>query len=174
MTANLDVESCLTFMRSLPTVSQRLPTRQDSIGQQSISFTDTDGLHAIGPESSARTSSANSKSAYKGLIFAPSNRTRIFLATMYLRDNLRDKAKLDESKFKFNLSKESKSIIDLAADMVVAIPALTGATGGALCSLIEKLIKVSREFEAVNDRTTGGGRDSHNSTIGYGGGSGRH
>ncbi|KAF9901453.1 hypothetical protein EC991_006102 [Linnemannia zychae] len=41
--------------------------------------------------------------------------------------------------------------------MVVVIPALTGATGGALCSLMEKLIKVSREFEATNDRTTGGG-----------------
>ncbi|KAG0220091.1 hypothetical protein BGX33_008448 [Mortierella sp. NVP41] len=106
------------------------------------------------PSTSAATT------AYRELIFSDRmrqpTRVKIFLATMFLRGRLRQKANLNNPKYSFKLSREGQHIKDLAADLAAAMPMFTGVTGISLFAMYYTLINVSRVFNHIAERWTGG------------------
>ncbi|KAI9236009.1 MAG: hypothetical protein BYD32DRAFT_437851 [Podila humilis] len=67
---------------------------------------------------------------------------------MFLRDRLPEKAHLRDPSFRFNLSKDSASIKELATELGSAEPLLLGVTATALFSVYERIVKERRSLDA--------------------------
>ncbi|KAF9079516.1 hypothetical protein BGX23_003863 [Mortierella sp. AD031] len=79
---------------------------------------------------------------------ACTNCDAIFRAVMFLRDRLPEKAHLRDPSFRFNLSKDSASFKELAAELGSAEPLLVGVTATALFSVFERIVKERRSLDA--------------------------
>ncbi|KAF9941238.1 hypothetical protein BGZ65_004386 [Modicella reniformis] len=99
------------------------------------------------PEAESAAPSTRSRS-YGGVQFNPNNRSRIFRATLFLRDTLRDKAQPDNDNVKFSMARDGSDFRGLAEDLALAQPALRGITGPALHSVYKNLVSVRRQLDA--------------------------
>ncbi|KAG0273434.1 hypothetical protein BGZ96_004852 [Linnemannia gamsii] len=66
---------------------------------------------------------------------------------MFLRDRLPEKAHLRDPTFRFNLSKDSASVKELATELGSAEPLLLGVTATALFSVYERIVKERRSLD---------------------------
>ncbi|KAI8349608.1 hypothetical protein B0O80DRAFT_459923 [Mortierella sp. GBAus27b] len=101
--------------------------------------------------------SSRSRSQYRRLQFngRNTNMTRIFLAVQFLEKNLRSRARPEDTKFRFKMTKEAGSFRALARDLELEEPRLKGVTGYALHSVYERMVEKRRELEAFLSTATG-------------------
>ncbi|KAF9902266.1 hypothetical protein EC991_005086 [Linnemannia zychae] len=79
---------------------------------------------------------------------ACTNSDAIFRAVMFLRDRLPEKAHLRDPNYRFNLTKDSASLKELATELGSAEPLLVGVTATALFSVFERIVKERRSLDA--------------------------
>ncbi|KAF9124197.1 hypothetical protein BG015_005142 [Linnemannia schmuckeri] len=72
----------------------------------------------------------------------------IFRAVMFLRDRLPEKAHLRDPNYRFNLSKDSAAVKELATELGSAEPLLLGVTATALYSVYERIVRERRSLDA--------------------------
>ncbi|KAF9930334.1 hypothetical protein FBU30_000607 [Linnemannia zychae] len=98
-----------------------------------------------------------SKKKFRGLQFNDNhtNHERIFIAVLYLRDHLRERARPEDINHKFYLSRDGADFRALAEQLEQAQPALRGVTGGALFSLYSNVIEKAKELDTFLKTATG-------------------
>ncbi|KAF9198232.1 hypothetical protein BGZ49_001015 [Haplosporangium sp. Z 27] len=70
-----------------------------------------------------------------------SNRDHLFRAAVFLRDNIRARAKLDDDNYRFSIAREGKDFRKLAEDLTSIYPTLKGVTGPALHTFYTKIVE---------------------------------
>ncbi|KAF9400943.1 hypothetical protein BGZ76_007633, partial [Entomortierella beljakovae] len=78
-----------------------------------------------------------------------------FVAAVFLKDNIPNKARLHDQNFKFNISRDSKGMKELAAELVQAEPALRGCQPGSLFSFYNGLVTKKRDYDVFLSNATG-------------------
>jgi hypothetical protein len=99
----------------------------------------------------------DTKAPFRGLQFGPTNRENVFLAVLFLRNNLREIAKPEDDNFQFGLGKEGQGFRQLASLLSMAEPTLKRVTPGPLHNLYERVLKERRDLTNFLTRETGGG-----------------
>lgn len=97
------------------------------------------------------------KAPFRGLQLGPTNRENVFLAVLFLRNNLREIAKPEDDDFHFGLGKEGQGFRQLAVLLSKAEPTLKRVTPGPLHSLYERVLKERRDLTNFLTREPGGG-----------------
>ncbi|KAG0277942.1 hypothetical protein BGZ96_002643, partial [Linnemannia gamsii] len=98
----------------------------------------------------------DTKAPFRGLQFGPTNRENVFLAVLFLRNNLREIAKPEDDSFQFGLGKEGQGFRQLASLLSMAEPTLKRVTPGPLHNLYEQiaeeLVAIADEIAARDNR----------------------
>ncbi|KAF9945705.1 hypothetical protein BGZ65_010460, partial [Modicella reniformis] len=107
-------------------------------------------------EDHAATSSTSKYSPYQDIQFVPENTARIFRAILFLKNNLRNMARLENEDFKLDMSRYGRPFKTLALELAQQQPSLAGITGSALHSLYTDIIHRRRELNDVISTTSEG------------------
>ena len=83
------------------------------------------------------------------------NCENIFKAVLFLRNNLRERAHLQDDNYHFGLSKEGPGFKELATDLAKAESTLRGVTAGALHSLYERIVQDRKKLDDFIATSTG-------------------
>ncbi|KAF9407683.1 hypothetical protein BGZ94_002606, partial [Podila epigama] len=110
----------------------------------------------------------DTKTPFRGLQIGSSNRENIFLAVLFLHDNLREIAKPEDDNFHFGLGKEGQGFRQLASLLSKAEPTLAHVISGSFHSLYERVLKERRDLTNFLKRETGSGwKDTRFSEIAH-------